>query len=250
MLDPFVANQADVSFEWYFRPEALVSVALYYKDVDSHIGYTTEPVTIDGITYAVTGPFNGEGGGITGAEFTFQTPFSGAFRDFGIYINYAYRRYRREGVLSRRPIHCPSKAMRSTPRRWTSGRAARAGKRAWVTSTTSPFSDHRGLEWLGRAHPRRRDDPRLQPSWQVNDVVRHALPGEQPDQRAAAHRRATTTRIAWARTMCTAVGRCSISRSSSELTEDLKSRTGRSHSPLFFVEFPCEPCESPQSPAC
>jgi TonB-dependent receptor len=90
LLDPFVANQADVSYEWYFKPEALVSLALFYKDVDSHIGYTTQPVTIDGITYAVTGPFNGEGGGITGAEFTFQTPFSGAFRNFGIYMNYAY----------------------------------------------------------------------------------------------------------------------------------------------------------------
>jgi TonB-dependent receptor len=90
MLDPFVANQADVSYEWYFKPEALVALAVYYKDVDSHIGYTTEPVTIDGTTYAVTGPFNGEGGGIAGAEFTFQTPFSGALENFGIYFNYAY----------------------------------------------------------------------------------------------------------------------------------------------------------------
>ncbi len=90
LLDPFVANQADISYEWYFRPEALVSLALFYKDVDSHIGYTTQPVTIDGVTYAVTGPFSGEGGGITGAEFTFQTPFSGAFKDFGIYMNYAW----------------------------------------------------------------------------------------------------------------------------------------------------------------
>ena len=90
LLNPFIANQADVSYEWYFRPEALVSLALFYKDVDSHIGYTTEPVTIDGTTYAVTGPFNGEGGGITGAEFTFQTPFSGVFKDFGIYMNYAW----------------------------------------------------------------------------------------------------------------------------------------------------------------
>jgi iron complex outermembrane recepter protein len=90
MLNPFVANQADLSYEWYFKPEALVSLALFYKDVDSHIGYTTEPVTIDGVTYAVTGPFNGDGGGITGAEFTFQTPFSGILKDFGIYMNYAH----------------------------------------------------------------------------------------------------------------------------------------------------------------
>jgi TonB-dependent receptor len=92
LLAPFVANQADVSFEWYFAPEALTALAVFYKDVDTHIGYNTEPVTIDGTTYAVTGPFNGEGGGITGAEFTFQTPFatSGFLRNFGVYMNYAY----------------------------------------------------------------------------------------------------------------------------------------------------------------
>ncbi len=90
LLNPFIANQADLSYEWYFKPEALVSLAVFYKDVDSHIGYTTEPVTIDAITYAVTGPFNGNGGGITGAEFTFQTPFSGIFKDFGVYMNYAH----------------------------------------------------------------------------------------------------------------------------------------------------------------
>lgn len=90
LLQPFVANQLDVSYEWYFKPEALVSLALFHKDVDTHIGYTTDALTIDGITYAMTGPHNGDGGGITGAEFTFQTPFSGIFKDFGIYMNYAY----------------------------------------------------------------------------------------------------------------------------------------------------------------
>jgi TonB-dependent receptor len=89
LLNPFIANQADVSFEWYFRPEALVSLAVFYKDVDTHIGYTTDALTLEGVTYALTGPHNGEGGGITGAEFTFQTPFSGVFKDFGIYMNYA-----------------------------------------------------------------------------------------------------------------------------------------------------------------
>jgi TonB-dependent receptor len=92
LLEPFLANQFDLSYEWYFQPEALVSLALFYKDVDTHIGYTTEPVTVDGVTYAVTGPFNGEGGGITGAEFTFQTPFTfwNALKNFGIYMNFAY----------------------------------------------------------------------------------------------------------------------------------------------------------------
>jgi TonB-dependent receptor len=91
-LDPFVANQADVSFEWYFQPESLAALAVFYKDVDTHIGYDTQPVNFDGVTYAVTGPFNGEGGGIAGAELTFQTPFarSGVLRNFGVYLNYAY----------------------------------------------------------------------------------------------------------------------------------------------------------------
>ncbi|MGH8166132.1 MAG: TonB-dependent receptor domain-containing protein, partial [Woeseiaceae bacterium] len=91
-LDPFLAWQADLSTEWYFAEEALVAVALYYKDVDSHIGYSTVPVTIDGDVYALSGPANGEGGHIQGAEITFQTPFSfsPALRNFGIYSNYAY----------------------------------------------------------------------------------------------------------------------------------------------------------------
>ena len=92
LLSPFLATQLDLSYEYYFAKESLVSLAVYYKDVESHIGYTTEPVTIDGITYAVTGPFNGDGGGISGAEFTFQSPFSfmDALKNFGIYMNYAY----------------------------------------------------------------------------------------------------------------------------------------------------------------
>ena len=92
LLDPFIANQADVSYEWYFAPEALAAIAVFYKDVDTHIGYDTQPVTIEGTTYAVTGPFNGEGGGIAGVELTFQTPFaqSGVMRNFGVDMNYAF----------------------------------------------------------------------------------------------------------------------------------------------------------------
>ncbi|MGH8195262.1 MAG: TonB-dependent receptor [Woeseiaceae bacterium] len=91
-LDPFLAWQVDLSTEWYFDDEALFAVSLYYKDVDSHIGYSTVPMTIDGDTYALSGPANGDGGHIQGAEITFQTPFSfiPALENFGIYSNYAY----------------------------------------------------------------------------------------------------------------------------------------------------------------
>jgi iron complex outermembrane receptor protein len=92
LLDPYIANQVDLSYEWYFAPEALFAAAVYYKDVETHIGYSTQPVSIGGTTYNVTGPFNGDGGGISGAEFTFQTPFSfvPALENFGIYANFAY----------------------------------------------------------------------------------------------------------------------------------------------------------------
>ena len=90
LLDPFLANQADASYEWYFADEAMLAIALFYKDVESHIGYTTEPVTINSVTYAVTGPENGDGGKISGTEFTFQTPFYFiGLENFGIYFNYA-----------------------------------------------------------------------------------------------------------------------------------------------------------------
>jgi len=92
LLDPFLATQLDVSYEYYFGEEALFAAAAFYKDVGTHIGYTTVPETIEGITYQITQPNNGDGGGISGMELTFQTPFAqeGFLRNVGIYSNYAF----------------------------------------------------------------------------------------------------------------------------------------------------------------
>jgi TonB-dependent receptor len=91
-LDPLLANQADLSLEYYFHDEALAAVAVYVKDVETNIGYFTSPVDIDGDIYQMTGPANGDGGRITGVELTFQTPFYfiPGMDDFGIYSNYAF----------------------------------------------------------------------------------------------------------------------------------------------------------------
>jgi TonB-dependent receptor len=91
-LDPFLAWQVDLSSEWYFADEALFALALYYKDVDTHIGIDSAPVTIDGYPYTLYGPINGDGGTIKGVEVTFQTPFFfiPGMENFGIYSNYAY----------------------------------------------------------------------------------------------------------------------------------------------------------------
>lgn len=91
-LDPFKATQLDVSYEWYFHSESLLAVALYYKDVDSNIGYLQQNATVNGFNYLITGPFNGDGGTIKGLELTFQTPFHfiPGLENFGVYSNYAY----------------------------------------------------------------------------------------------------------------------------------------------------------------
>ena len=164
LLDPFLANQVDVSFEWYFRPEALAAIAVFYKDVDTHIGYDTQPATIDGITYAVTGPFNGEGGPIAGVELTFQTPFaeSGALQQLRHLRELRLRRHRREGVLSGDRIRCRSEGYAENT----------AAVDLWYSSSVfearlgykyhSPFTHHRGLERLGRSLAGRGVDPRPQ----------------------------------------------------------------------------------------
>ena len=91
-LNPFRATQLDLSYEWYFHKEALAALALYRKWVDSSIGYKTQHETIDGRDYLISGPFNGGGGYINGAELTFQTPFFFIphMENFGIYSNYSY----------------------------------------------------------------------------------------------------------------------------------------------------------------
>lgn len=92
-LKPFEATQFDASAEYYFRPEALVAVSYYYKDVDSYIGWKQTPVAFGGQTYTVASPANGGSGHIQGVELTFQTPFfflPGPLSKFGIYSNYAY----------------------------------------------------------------------------------------------------------------------------------------------------------------
>ncbi len=43
-LDPIRAKTADLSLEWYFRPGSLLSVAYFYKDIETYIQRITSPV--------------------------------------------------------------------------------------------------------------------------------------------------------------------------------------------------------------
>jgi len=106
LIDPYRANQYDLSLEWYHGEGAAVAVALYYKDVKSFI--TDHPITRRFIVQAGTSPgagctevgvqrfdcpftlnerINGGGGEIQGAEFGVTQPIWGGF---GVQANYTY----------------------------------------------------------------------------------------------------------------------------------------------------------------
>jgi iron complex outermembrane receptor protein len=105
-LDPFRANQFDLSFEWYNTPDSIVALALFYKDIDSFI--TDNPVQenhqVDSATqpslactqvsatswscpFTINQRTNGTGGEMKGAEFAVTWPIAGGF---GVQGNYTY----------------------------------------------------------------------------------------------------------------------------------------------------------------
>ena len=108
LLDPFRAWTLDASFEWYFAPESLVSVALFYKDIGTFIQTlrTSIPYNQTGLPlsllpanftgneeFLVTAPVNTEGGPLKGFEINYQQPFRflpGALSNLGTILNFTY----------------------------------------------------------------------------------------------------------------------------------------------------------------
>ncbi len=113
-LDPFRATTYDLSVEWYFAPESLLSFAYFYKDIDTYIQvlrqdlpYTDltalNPSAFDpafcsgacspGTIFALTTAVNTEGGPLKGFEISYQQPFRflpGLFSNTGVQLNYTH----------------------------------------------------------------------------------------------------------------------------------------------------------------
>lgn len=113
LLNPTRATVYDVSLEWYFRPESVVSVALFKKDIesfsirDSRTGSFTstglpssvlspsdpaslDPALQDVPDWTITGFINGTGASLKGIEVAVQMPFSflpGMLKNFGMQAN-------------------------------------------------------------------------------------------------------------------------------------------------------------------
>lgn len=125
-LDPFEADTYDLSFEWYFAEESLLSLALFYKDIGSFVQTiratgnfsenpfglpdasaiaqcdtsiaTFDPANPTQVAECLEGwgfnlPTNTPGGDLKGAEISYQQPFtflSGVLSNFGVLLNYTY----------------------------------------------------------------------------------------------------------------------------------------------------------------
>lgn len=101
-LDPFLAWQYDLGFEYYFgeNSEGLFSITAFIKDVENFIApiNPTEVIGfpelgIDPQEYVVETFAKGGTADIQGVEISFQTPFTflhGIWSNFGTLINYTY----------------------------------------------------------------------------------------------------------------------------------------------------------------
>ena len=111
-LDPFTAEQFDISFEWYFAEEALASLTYFNKDVDGFITNVTFNGMLNEIFSGITGPIlndsgedvineifalsvpiNGDKATVEGFEASFQMPFTSLpapFDGLGMAANYTY----------------------------------------------------------------------------------------------------------------------------------------------------------------
>lgn len=107
-LEPFRSTNFDLSAEWYFAEGALLSAAVFHKDIESYIQRTRLITTWEQLGYSldllpagfnadsqfnVQSYYNTEGGPLKGYELTYQQPFSflpGFWGKFGVQLNYTH----------------------------------------------------------------------------------------------------------------------------------------------------------------
>ncbi|MDE1147836.1 MAG: TonB-dependent receptor [Azospirillaceae bacterium] len=108
-LKPIEAKTADLSFEYYFAPQSLISVGLFYKDINSYVQTLSEnkvyntsglPLSLlngtgltGGEVFTFSTPVNTKGGDLKGVEVNYQQPFNfldGWWSNFGLLANYTH----------------------------------------------------------------------------------------------------------------------------------------------------------------
>jgi iron complex outermembrane receptor protein len=108
-LEPTRARTYDLALEWYFDEGALLSGAVFYKDIETFVQTLVEtmPYNQSGLPlellagtrltgeedFSFTHPVNTEGGPLKGFEINYQQPLKflpGAWSNLGLLLNYTY----------------------------------------------------------------------------------------------------------------------------------------------------------------
>jgi TonB-dependent receptor len=110
-LEPYRARTFDLSVEWYFAPESLLSFAWFYKDISTYVQTTRQQMTYAELTalnpeafpadpargptdvYDFSTPSNTPGGPLKGFEISYQQPLTflpGLFSNLGVQANYTH----------------------------------------------------------------------------------------------------------------------------------------------------------------
>jgi TonB-dependent receptor len=112
-LEPLVSDNVDLSVEWYFDDQSVLSFAYFVKDIDSFISspstegplrpedrpivaqiYPTQPELLDpGLTWTYSTSANTEGTELDGFEISYQQAFTnlpGFWGNFGFIGNFSY----------------------------------------------------------------------------------------------------------------------------------------------------------------
>ena len=164
-LLPMMANQADLAYQWYFDKGSLFSAALFYKQIGSYIGITTDTTTIGNRQAIITRSINGEGGYVRGLELVYQHAFTrlpAPFDGLGVAANWSYNEsdiheytnnypmeglmrnnggvtlwYEKNGFEARVSANYHSPFVRMP--RWTAGYMAENGEETYVTANVSYY---------------------------------------------------------------------------------------------------------------
>ena len=100
-MEPWRSDNLDLSWEWYFADLGLMSVGIYYLDIETFIGTSTSKLygvpDLDGVVrnngIDLTSKTNVEGGSVQGFEVSYQQAYDflpGLLSGLGSTINYTY----------------------------------------------------------------------------------------------------------------------------------------------------------------
>jgi TonB-dependent receptor len=92
-LDPFKANQYDLTAEWYFAPGSALIAGAFVKDITTFVYNQNTTIQVDGQAYTLTAPVNGGDARVNGYELAYQHIFKNLpapFDGLGMLANYTY----------------------------------------------------------------------------------------------------------------------------------------------------------------